>query len=370
MRFTAKRSRLAEVASLVGQAVAGKSTKKIFECLRIVAKDGELEFAGTDLEVAVRYRMTEDEEIEIAEPGEVVVPAHLFANVLREIGDESISLAMARQKLALETDGGFFELECEDPAQYPEIPPFPEAASCSLAATDLRALVRKTSFAAGKEAARFVLNGVRILAEADTLRFVATDGRRLAMLCRPLVRKNGAEGREIGSIVGVKGLHHFERIAAEVEGDVEFAVAERFVALRTEKAEVVVRVMEGTFPDYGQIMPKDCPGEASLPVGVFMSKLRQARQFASVESQAVALAFKPGELAISAAGGGGRADVKLGVDYDGETERIGFNPAYILEALKVVDGEQVRFAFKNANSAARLEDEAGFLYVIMPVMID
>ncbi|MHC4492091.1 MAG: DNA polymerase III subunit beta [Planctomycetota bacterium] len=370
MRFTAKRSRLAEVASLVGQAVAGKSTKKIFECLRIVAKDGELEFAGTDLEVAVRYRMTEDEEVEIAEPGEVVVPAHLFANVLREIGDESISLAVARQKLALETDGGFFELECEDPAQYPEIPPFPEAASCSLAATDLRALVRKTSFAAGKEAARFVLNGVRILAEADTLRFVATDGRRLAMLCRPLVRKNGAEGREIGSIVGVKGLHHFERIAAEVEGDVEFAVAERFVALRTEKAEVVVRVMEGTFPDYGQIMPKDCPGEASLPVGVFMSKLRQARQFASVESQAVALAFKPGELAISAAGGDGRAEVKLGVDYDGETERIGFNPAYILEALKVVDGEQVRFAFKNANSAARLEDEAGFLYVIMPVMID
>jgi len=368
MRFTAKRSRLAEVASLVGQAVAGKSTKKIFECLRIVAKENELEIAGTDLEVAVRYRMTDD--IEISEPGEAVVPAHLFANVLREIGDESISLTMARQKLALETDGGFFELECEDPAQYPEIPPFPEAEACSLAAADLRALVRKTSFAAGKEAARFVLNGVRILAEADTLRFVATDGRRLAMLCRPLVRKNGAEGREIGSIVGVKGLHHFERIAAEVEGDVEFAVAERFVALRTEKAEVTVRVMEGTFPDYGQIMPKDCPGEASLPVGMFMSKLRQARQFASVESQAVALAFQAGELSISAAGGEGRAEVKLGVDYDGETERIGFNPAYILDALKVVDGEQVRFAFKNANAAARLEDDTGFLYVIMPVLID
>ncbi|MHC4816483.1 MAG: DNA polymerase III subunit beta [Planctomycetota bacterium] len=368
MRFTAKRSRLAEVANLVGQAVAGKSTKKIFECLRMVAKEGQLEIAGTDLEVAVRYRMTTD--IEVTEPGEAVVPAHLFANVLREIGDESISLSVARQKLALDTDGGFFELECEDPAQYPEIPQFPEAVSCTLAASDLRALVRKTSFAAGKEAARFVLNGVRILAEADTLRFVATDGRRLAMLCRPLVRKNGAEGREVGSIVGVKGLHHFERIAAEVEGDVEFAVAERFVALRTEQAEVTVRVMEGTFPDYGQIMPKDCPGEASLPVGMFMSKLRQARQFASVESQAVALAFKPGEVAISAAGGDGRAEVRLGVEYDGEEERIGFNPAYLLDALKVVDGEQVRFAFKNANSAGRLEDEAGFLYVIMPVLID
>ena len=62
--------------------------------------------------------------------------------------------------------------------------------------------------------------------------------------------------------------------------------------------------------------------------------------------------------------------MKLGVDYDGETERIGFNPAYILDAPKVVDGEQVRFAFKNANAAARMEDEAGFLYVIMPVLID
>ncbi|MHC4547947.1 MAG: DNA polymerase III subunit beta [Planctomycetota bacterium] len=367
MKLRAKRSRLAEVTSLVGQAVAGKSTKKIFECLRLVAREGELEVSGTDLEVAVRYRLTSD--LEVAEPGEAVVPAHLLSSVLREIGDESVSLTTGRQKLTLETDGGFFEIEGEDPSQYPEIPAFPATAN-SVAAEDLRALVRKTSFAAGKEAARFVLNGVRILTEEDALRFVATDGRRLAMLRRPMERANGAEGREVGSIVGVKGLQHFERVAAEVEGAVAFAVGDRFVALRTDAAEVIVRVMEGTFPEYDQILPRECPGEASLPVGVFMSKLRQARQFASVESQAVALHFKPGELAISAAGGDGRAEVRMGIDYEGSEERIGFNPGYLLDPLKVIDGDHVKLGFKNANSAARMEDETGFLYVIMPVLID
>ena len=356
------------MGSLVAQAVAGKSTKKIFECLRLVAREGELELAGTDLEVAVRYRL--DQDIEVAEPGEAVVPAELFASVLREIGDETISITVARQKLKIETDGGFFELECEDAAQYPEIPEFPAAAACTVDSVDLCALVRKTVFAAGREAARFVLNGVRIQAEADRLRFIATDGRRLAMLVRPMERKEGDEGREIGAIVAVKGLKHFERVASGVEGGVELALADRFVALRTGHAEVVVRVMEGTFPDHDQILPKESPSEAKLPVGMLASKLRQARQFASTESQAVALSFSTGELSIAAHGGDGRAEVRLGVDYDGPEQKIGFNPAFLLDALKVVDGEQATFSFQNANSAARLEDDSGFLYVIMPVLID
>jgi DNA polymerase-3 subunit beta len=103
---------------------------------------------------------------------------------------------------------------------------------------------------------------------------------------------------------------------------------------------------------------------------MLVSKLRQARQFASVESQAVAFGFKSGELTIAAAGGDGRAEVRLGIEYEGAEEKIGFNPAYLLDALKVVEGDQVSFAFQNANSAARLGDDSGFLYVIMPVLID
>ena len=369
MRFSCKRSRLAEIAGLVGQAVAGKSTKKIFECVRVEAKSDEgLELTGTDLEVAVRYQLRED--VEVAEAGVAVVPAQLFTGILREIGDEQVTVAMARQKLTLETDGGFFELECEDPSQYPEIPEFPATAVGKVAAEDLRALVRKTSFAAGKEAARFVLNGVRIMAEADTVRFVATDGRRLAMLARPMERDASGEGKPFSAIVGVKGLQHFERIAAGVDGSVELALADRFVALRTADAEVTARVIDGNFPDHSQIIPAECPGEVKIPVSVLGARLRQVGQFASVESQAVVLSMRPGELGLSAAGGDGRADVRVGVEYDGKEERIGFNPAFLLDALKVVEGEQLTFSFSNRNAAAKVTDESGFLYVIMPVLID
>jgi len=274
MRFRAKRSRLAEVSGLVGLAVVGKSTKRIFECLHIVANKDGLEVTGTDLDVAIRYRMSED--LEILEPGEAVVPAQLFVNTLREIGDETVLVAAGRQKLTLDTDGGFFELECEDPAQFPAIPEFSAASVLQISAVDLGQLVSRTVFAAGKEAARFVLNGVQIRAQEDNLRCVATDGRRLAMLSRPIDRRNGTEGRDYSAVVGVKGLRHFERIAAgtEDEGPVEILLADRFVAVRTKHAEVIARVMDGTFPDVDQIVPKECVANISIPVAGLAARLR------------------------------------------------------------------------------------------------
>ncbi len=367
MRFSCKRTRLAEVASLVGQAVSGKSTKKIFECIRLEAKGSTLELAGTDLEVAVRYTLTDD--VEVLEEGVAVVPAQLFAGILREIGDEQVSLVLSNQKLTLNTDGGFFEMECEDASQFPEIPTFPAMVSGRVPAADLRALVKKTTFAAGKEAARFVLNGVRVAASGDRLSFVATDGRRLAFLERGFDRGD-SEGKPIEVIVGVKGLQHFDRVTASTEDPVEIALADRFIALRTKVAEVTARVMDGNFPEVSQIIPSETPHEAKIPVNTLAARLRQVSQFASIESQAVVLTFKKGELGISAAGGDGRADVKVNVEYDGPEETIGFNPAYLMDALKVVDGERLTFSFSNRTAAAKITDDAGFMYVIMPVLID
>ena len=379
MRFTCSRPKLAEVTALVGQAVSGKSTKKIFECLRLVANETGLEIAGTDLEVAVRHRLNpiagenDPVNLEIAETGTAVVPAALLAGLLREIGDERVTVSMAKQKLTLEADGGRFELECEDPAQYPEIPEFPAEATGKVAAEDLRMLVRRTIFATGKEAARFVLNGVRVAAEESALRFVGCDGRRLAILARPLERTGG--GQDV-SIVGVKGLQHFERASAAAVGAVEMAITDRFVAVRTDTASgstvVTARVLEGTFPDYGPILPKDdlIAGVATVSVSLLASRLRQVGQFTGVQSQAVVLNFQPGELTLSAAGSDGRGDARLAIDYDGPETKVGFNPAYLLDALKVVDDESIRFSVTGQNSAAKIEDENGFVYVVMPVLID
>jgi len=366
MRFTCKRARLAEIAGLVSQAVATKTTKRIFECLRLSTTGGVLELAGTDLEVGIRYRL---EEVEIGAGGEAVVPAALFSGVMREISDESVSVSVERQKLALRTDGGSFEIQCEDPAQFPEIPAFPAEPAGTLEASDLRSLVRKTAFAAGKEAARFALNGVRIVATAGSVRFVATDGRRLATLVRPLAGGNVDRG-ERAAIVGVRALQHAERIAAEASAPVELAVEERHVAFRTRSAEVTARVLDGIFPNYEEIIPKECKLQAVVPVGVFASRLRQAEQFASVESKAVVLSLRPGEMTITAAGGEGRAEVKLGVDYDGPEEKIGFNPAFLLDCLKVAEGETVTLGLTSRNAAAKLGDGSGLVYVVMPVLID
>lgn len=371
MRFSCKRSSLADVAAAAGLAVSSKSTKKIFECIRVEAiagsAGGSLDLSGTDLEVAARYRLP---GVDVKDPGVAVVPAALFSSLLREIGDETVTVVVAKQKLHLETDGGRFELECEDSAQFPEIPAFPERATGRVAAGDLRALIRKTSFAVGKEAARFVLNGVRMICEAGSLRFVATDGRRLATIARPIERGEDAPPQTVTAIVGVRGLQHFERAAAGTEGSVELAILDRSVGIRTANAEVSARVMDGSFPDHQQIIPKESKGVATVPVQVLLSRLRQVGQFASIESQAVGLSFREGELSVSAAGTDGRGEARLGVDYSGPEEKIGFNPAFLIEGLKVIDGESVRIGITNRNAAARIWDESGYQYVLMPVVIE
>ncbi|NJN14428.1 MAG: hypothetical protein HC813_01995 [Planctomycetes bacterium] len=133
---------------------------------------------------------------------------------------------------------------------------------------------------------------------------------------------------------------------------------------------MTARVLDGSFPDYDQIIPKDCPGVAQVPVGMLLSRLRQVGQFAAVESQAVVVQFAAGEMKISAAGGDGRAEVSLGVEYEGPEEKIGFNPAFVIDALKAADGESVRIEIKNRNAAAKICDESGFLCVVMPILID
>ncbi len=368
MRFTCKRARLAEIAALVGQAVSTKTTKRIFECLHLSArKGGALRVSGTDLEVAMRYRI---DEAEIREEGEAVAPAALFSGVLREIADETVEISVARRKMTIDTDGGKFEIQCEEVEDYPQIPAFPERPDGSVTAEDLRALVRKTAFAAGKEAARYTLNGIRILAGRDSVRFVATDGRRLATLARPLTESANRDRDVRAAIVPVRALQHVDRVAAESGGAIAFSLEEKFVAFRSGSAEVSSRVLDGVFPNYEEILPKECKLEASIPVGAFLSRLRQVEQFAAVESKAVAIQAAAGEMTISAAGGEGSAEVKLGIDYDGEPIRVGFNPAFLLDALKIIDGEKVTLGMNNANAAAQLSDGSGLLYVIMPVLID
>jgi len=362
MRFTCNRALLAEVASLVGQAVASKSTKKVFECVRLIAGAGYVELSGTDLEVAMRSRVDADVQTE----GQAVVPASLFSGVLREIGDDTISIEVDRQKMVIDTDGGRFELEGEDPAQFPEIHEFPPEITGTMAPEDLKTLSRKTCFAAGKEAARFVLNGVRLIVAGKTIRAVATDGRRLATVARPL---DGASV-EISAIVGVKGMLHFEKVAAAAEGPVEVAVAERFVSVRSGTSVATARTLEGTFPDHNEIVPKETPLRAQAPVGMLAARVRQASQFTSVESQSVVVSLAPGEMSIAASGGDGRAQVRLSVEYDGPEEKIGFNPAYLLDALKVIDGETVSFGMTDRHAAATLKDGSGFVYVLMPVIVD
>jgi DNA polymerase-3 subunit beta len=348
MRFSCDQSRLAESAVLVSQAAASKSTKKIFECLRLKVDEEGLELAATE-----------------------VIPAGLFAATLRSIGDETVSLRSLNRKLLLETDGGLFEFEGEDPVEFPEIPDFPGEATAKVPAEELRALVRKTSFATAREATRFTLNGVRILAKAHELTFVATDGRRLAAVSRSLGEGGGPpddEGRS--AIVGVKGVQQFEKAAAEVDGALDLALGDRFVALGTLQTQVTVRVLDGVFPDHREVIPEQCERTAGVPVDRFAARLKQAAQFASAETQSVILHFKPGEILISAAGGEGRAEVRLGVEYDGPEERLGFNPSYLIDGLKVMDAETIEFGFNGSSAAARLKDGTGFVYVVMPVIID
>jgi DNA polymerase III subunit beta len=364
MKLICDARELSECVTIAATIVPARSSKQILMNLALVAKDGILEILATDLEIGLRLTVR---KVEIEQDGAILVNAGRMAQILKELNDEKVEISEAENSgCVIKASGCRFHVYGEDFAEYPSIGRFgDESGALSIPADDFREMVDKTGFAAAVEKTRYAMNGIRCEINSKNLCFVATDGRRLAMIARPLAK--GSE-EPIAVVVPTKGMNMVSRLLAAGEKNVFIRFEETQALIKSACAEISARLVEGHFPPYENVIPKDTTKEISIDRDDFASKLRQASLMTTRESSTVKFLFDSDRLDLSARTVDvGESQVSMELPYQDEKVSIGFNPQFILEALKVMDKNKFKFRFSGPKGAALLEEENGLTYVVMPI---
>jgi DNA polymerase-3 subunit beta len=363
MKVICDRGALVDSLGLVGGVVVSRTPKPVLTCVKLTAGDDGLVLEATDTEVSVRLGTP---RVEVAEPGEALIPADKLQQIVRESIDPTLTLHTEQDVAHIVGQDSKFKIFGHPPTDFPATAEFKGDPHFTINAGELHRLIAQTLFATARENSRYAINGVLVERTGNKLAVVATDGHRLA-LAKGSCKGAGDDTRS--AIVPTKALNLLLRLFDDAEQSVDVQIADNQILFRTDESVLVSNLVEGNFPPYSDVIPKDGDKKATLATDLFISAVRRAALLTNEESKGVRMAFGENGLTLSSrAPEMGEAEIHVEMpEYQGEPVEIGFNPAYLLDALKVIDDSQVHLEFKGPNKPGVLRTGPNFLYVVMPV---
>ncbi|MDH3290281.1 MAG: DNA polymerase III subunit beta [Gemmatimonadota bacterium] len=367
MKFTITRERLHEALVAVAASVPTKTTLPVLANILIEAKADGVRISGTDLDIAVSTVVP----AEVDGEGAVTVPAKKLLEIVRELPSAAIRLAASgEQRVDLECGRSRFRLLGIPREEFPNFPPVSFKESWSVSSGDLQKLIKHVSFASSTEESRPILNGVLWELRKDVMRMVATNGHRLARMDVPVA--GSAQAADL--IVPPKALDQVGRLFGPAD-EVEIAKSDNHLGFRTGSTVVFTRLIEGPYPNYDQVIPKENDRACTVEKDALASALRRVGVVASDQTHRVRLQFSGGTLKLSVSTPDlGEAQDEIAVTFDGDPLEIGFNANYLLEVLKYMPTGEVRLTFKAPERAATVEpvgwdDPAAYLCLVMPLRL-
>ncbi|MGA2583928.1 MAG: DNA polymerase III subunit beta [Tepidisphaeraceae bacterium] len=364
MKVICNRGALLDALNLAGSVVAQRTPKPILQCLRLTAADGVLTVAATDLEVAIRYR---DEQVQIDSPGDVLVPADKLRDIVRESLDDTLSIEIEGDTANIRGQDAHFKIFTQRAADFPPVPDFEGEADFQIPGGALKGLIGQTLFAAARESTRYAFNGVLVVAKGKKISMIATDGRRLALAKGDLASdKLDKDGKK--AIVPSKALQLIEKLLTDPQAVVSVQMRENQIIFHTDHATLTSNLVEGQFPPYEDVIPKDSDKKMTAPTADFLSAIRRSALLTTEESKGVRLAFnKKGVVLTSRSPESGEATINFACKFEGSDIEIGFNPQFVADALRVVNTDEISVEMTAPNRPGLLKAGQNFLYVIMPV---
>jgi DNA polymerase-3 subunit beta len=373
MKLTIERGALLKALGHVQSVVERRNTIPILSNVLIDAADSTVSLIATDMDITI----VEKAPAAVGSGGATTVPAHTLYDIVRKLPDGAqvqlessgnsgqATLRSGRSRFALAT------LPRED---FPAISAGDLPCHFMLSAADMRDLIDRTRFAISTEETRYYLNGIYMhVAQASgnssVLRGVATDGHRLARVELPLPR--GAD-KMPGVIVPRKTVSELRKLIEDTEENVGIALSDTKIRFSFDDVVLTSKLIDGTFPDYQRVIPANNDKIMEVDRKTFADAVDRVSTISSEKSRAVKLALKPGTLTLSAnSPESGSATEELEVSYQGSGIEIGFNARYLLDIASQMAGDEAQFALADAASPTlvRDKDDAGALYVLMPMRV-
>jgi len=368
MEFSAKRGELLGMLYWTQGIVERRNTMPILANVLIEGRKGEIYLTATDIEIGIRGKL----EGEVESDGMVTVGAKKLYEIVREAPEERVQLkSLENDWVEVKSGKARFKIVGVDGREFPQFPQFEGEKLSRVPAQVLREMIERTIFSVSTDETRYNLNGVFVEElTGGKVRMVATDGHRLALVERGI----GSVGLNKGVILPRKGLGEVKKLLEGVEdGLVAVGFKENMGLIVKDNVELFMRLIEGDFPDYSKVIPKDNPQMVRLKHDSFLHALRRVSILSSERYKGIKVEFKEGRAAISASNPDlGEAVEEIEIEYHGKELAIGFNARYLMDVLSVLgEGGEVELALKDdvSPSVVRKANDDGYLYVVMPMRL-
>ena len=360
------------------QSVAGrKTTLPILSHILLEWEENSLYLTGTDLETGIREELT----AKIHQKGKASVSAKKLYEIVRELPEETIQIQKKdNQWITLQCGKSLFNLAGLDPEEFPSFPTYEEENFSMVSTQLIREMIEKTAFAASNEESRYHLNGV-LFAQSkqggkEILRMVATDGHRLSLIDRENQKIRGIE--EKGIIIPKKGVLEIKKIIGDRDGEGEMGIYFNSTHgfFKLGRSLTVIRLIDGEFPEYEQVVPKGNDKKLVMVKEKIVSSLKRVSTMANERMEGVKFSLKKNSVEMSSTHQDfGDAKEEVEVVYEGPPLQVGFNARYLIEALNVIDAEEVLMELKDEGSPGILRPSSsatGFsnqFCIIMPMRL-
>ncbi len=368
MRLIISREKLQEGLAAVGATVPPKSTLPVLNNLLLEAGDRGAQFSATDLDIAVSTEVSADVE----ERGGITVPAKKLIDIARELPPAPVRISsLGEQRLVLDCGRAHFKILGLPKEEFPAFPVVKFNQNWRIASSVLQQLIGHTAFAVSTEESRPILNGVLWEAKQESMTMVATNGHRLARMEVPMKIPKSSVGE---LIIPPKALEQIRRLFPADE-ELEVGKGENHLAFRSPFTAVYTRLIEGPYPPYDQVIPRDNDKIAIVDKIALASALRRMSVIASDQTHRIRMTFNAGILRFSVQTPDlGEAQDELAVRYTGDPLDIGFNASYLLEMLRYMPTEEVKMTFKAPERAATIEPEnwsgnGAYTCLVMPLRL-
>ena len=363
MKISCKRENLARGLAIVGRMVKQRATLPVLSNIMIASDKGRLKLAVTDLESAISIWIG----AKIDEEGAITLPARTFMDYVSASSDETIALLCDNSDVLVKSSHNRATVKGISAEEFPIIPQVKEGKPITISSHSLKSAIFSVSLAAALDETRPVLAGVLLRVKLDKIKVVSTDSYRLAE--KQIALKKSAE-QAFDIIIPSRVANELARILPPDETEVEIKVGENQAQFTFGDIEFLSREIEGSFPDYEQIIPSEMAYECESDKTKFAEAVKMVSVFARDSGNNIKFVASEKSLEIAAASSQiGDAKASLEVVSKGSSLSVAFNSKFILDALAVIAGETVTLGFSGELSPGQISDkeDPSYRYIIMPL---
>ncbi len=369
MKIVCEKENLMKAINSVIKGVASKTTMPILECILIQTNEEDIKLTTYDLEIGIEYIT----KCNVIEKGSTVVNAIMFCEIIKKLPDTEINITLNdKNLLVIECEGSLYKLATMNPNEFPELPKINIENSIELEQKTLKEMIRKTIFAVSIEENRPIFTGCLFEIKENRLNVVAVDGFRLGW------KKNYLDKNinSFSAVIPGKTLNEVNKIISDSFDNINIGVSKNQALFEMENCKIVTRLLDGEFLNYNNVIPE--VWETRIKVN--KKELQECFERISLISSSaiekekkypVKLNIDIGKLTISCTNQTGDAKEEIFVETEGKNLEAGFNPRYFLDALKVIDDEEIFIDFGSNISPSVIRPISGddYTYMILPIRI-